>query len=78
MQYLKAEKQATQYYFQVVLDENAEIQEVREYIYAINAPEGLTEAEYVESMRTEIPLLVQDELNRIAQVVNPPIPLVGF
>lgn len=78
MQYLKAEKQENQYYFQVVLDETSADPQIREYTFLPVPPAGLTETEYVDSMRREIPLLVQDELARIAQSNVQPIPLEGF
>jgi hypothetical protein len=78
MQYLRAEKQVDQYYFQVLLDETSQNPQIREYTFLPNPPEGLTETEYVDSMKREIPLLVADELQRINAAIQPTTPLEGF
>jgi hypothetical protein len=77
MTYLTAEKQATQYFFRVQMDENPE--NVREFAWGLTPPEGQTETVYLANIKREIGLLVADELSRmnpaLAEVATP---LAGF
>ena len=85
MKYLKAEKQANQYYFQVHMDET-KIQEdgtpdpvyVREYVWGIQPPEGQTDAVYLANIKRQIELLVADELARMETPAPATTPLTGF
>lgn len=85
MKYLIAEKQATQYFFLVHMDETKTLEDgspdpayVREYTWGIEPPEGQTEQEYLANIKREIGLLVEDELARMTAPVPAPQPLVGF
>lgn len=85
MKYLKAEKQATQYYFQVHMDETKTFSDgtpdptyVREYCWCIIPPKKQTETEYLSNIKREIGLLVADELARMANPISTPTPLAGF
>jgi hypothetical protein len=72
MVYLIEEKQATEYYFLVHMDETKKLADgspdpvyVREYRWGINPPPGQTEAEYLANIKNEISLLVADELSHM-------------
>ena len=85
LKYLKAEKQANQYYFQVHMDETKNLPDgtpdpayVREYSWAIQPPEGQTDTVYLASIKREIGLFVADELTRMATPAPIPTPLAGF
>jgi len=81
MQFLKAEEQATQFYFVVLLDES-KLQEdgspdpayVREYAWPKTPPVGVSKTDYIASMKREMQLLAEIELAALA----PAIPLSGF
>lgn len=76
LKYLTAEKQPTQYFFRVQLDENPE--NVREYAWGLTPPEGQTETQYLDNIKREISLLVTDELSRINAPTPAPTSLPGF
>lgn len=76
MTYLTAEKQATQYFFRVQMDDNPE--NVREFAWGLTPPEGQTDAEYIANIKREIGLLVDDELARMTAPSTEATPLVGF
>ena len=85
MKFLIAEKQPSQYYFQVHMDETKTLSDatpdpnfVREYAWGIQPPEGQTKQEYLASIKREIGLLVADELTRMATPAPTPTPLVEF
>lgn len=86
MKYLKAEKQTNQYYFQVHMDETR-VQEdgtpdhtyAREYVWGIQPPKGQTDAVYLASIKSQIGLLVANELAKMSTPYTPtPTPLAGF
>lgn len=77
MTYLTAEKQATQYFFCVQLDNSPE--NVREFSWGLKPPEGQTDAQYIASIKREIGLLVADELSRMnPQTAPESTQLAGF
>jgi len=85
MKFLKAEKQPTQYYFQVWMDETKKQSDgtpgpayVGEYAWGIQPPEGQTDTDYLASIKREIGLLVADELTGMATPAPTPAPLAGF
>lgn len=94
MKYLKAEKQTSQYYFQVHMDETKNLPDgmpdpvyVRDYSYVLlskldgtfDNTKGFTnEDDYEAMMKREIGLLVADELVGMATPTPIPTPLVGF
>ena len=85
MKFLKAEKQPTQYYFQVWMDETKKQSDgtpdpayVREYEWGIQPPEGQTDTVYLASIKREIGLLVADELVRLSTPAPTQTPLAGF
>lgn len=83
---LTAEMQATQYYFKYTLDDTKmqedgtpDLAYIREWTYGIVTPEGLTDADYVDMMKRELPLLAQAELDAMnPQPAQAPTPLAGF
>ena len=85
MEYLKAEQQQNQYYFQVWMDTTKKLNDgitpdpnyVREYIWTLTPPQGQTATQYIENIKSEIGLLVQDELNLMSSTPSP-TPLAGF
>lgn len=85
IQYLTAEKQATQYYFKVLIDDTKQGNQdyIREWTYALlsDYTDGgyVDETAYIAMIRNEIPLLAQDELDKMnPQPIQSPIPLDGF
>ena len=84
VQYLTAEKQATGFYFKVLMDDTQKqadgtpkLEFVREYVWAIQPPAGQTEPQYLTNIKAEITNLVNYELAQM-QLVPAPIPLTGF
>jgi hypothetical protein len=87
MKYLTAEKQTTQYYFLVHTDEAKTLEDgtpdpsyVKEYSYGLDY-EGLgyaNENAYLDMIKREIGLLVDDELSRMNTPAPAPTPLAGF
>jgi hypothetical protein len=79
MEYLTAEKQASQFYFKILIDEvQPETPEnVREYQWCLTPPDGQTETVYLTNIKNEITLLVEDELKRMTPPPAP-TPLAGF
>ncbi|WP_407310488.1 hypothetical protein [Desulfosporosinus sp. SB140] len=86
MQYLTAEQQPTQYYFQVWMDsaktlagsKTPDPNYVREYCWTLIPPEGQTATQYLANIKNEITLLVQAELASMANPVQSVTPLTGF
>lgn len=85
LKYLKAEKQTSQYFFQVQIDDTKKLTDgtpdpayVREYSWYVTPPIGQTEADYLTNIKREIGLLVTDELSRILNLKTIPTPLTGF
>lgn len=86
MRYLKAVKEAQRYYFLVHIDETKNLKEgspdpvfVREYEWSTLPPDGVTEEQYLASVKREMELLVQNELESIAAQKDPvTTKLAGF
>lgn len=87
VKYLKAEKQETQYYFLVLIDETKYVEGgeqdptyVREYSWSLYPPEGQTTQEYLDNIKREIQALADWELSQMAQQEQPQEPeaLEGF
>lgn len=86
MKYLKAVKETQRYYFLVHIDEKKKLEGgspdpafVREYEWSTIPPDGVTEEQYLASVKREMELLVQNELESIAAQKDPvTTKLAGF
>lgn len=85
MKYLTAEKQPTQYYFRVNMDETKKLEDgspdpiyVREFVWGLKPPEGQTEPQYLDNIKREIGLLVGVELDRMNETPPTSTILSGF
>lgn len=74
VKYLKAEKQATQYYFLVLIDDTKMLEDgspnpvyIREYSWSLYPPEEQTTQEYLDSIKSEIQALADWELSQMLQ-----------
>lgn len=84
MKYLIAEKQVTQYFFRVHMDETKILDDdspdpnyIRDFSWCLTPPDDQTETEYLEAIKREIALLVQVELDALTSQPAP-TPLPGF
>jgi len=87
VKYLKAEKQATQYYFLVLIDDTKYLEGgtpdpiyVREYSWSLYPPEGVTTSQYLTNIKVEIQAFADWELSQMQPEEQPeePEPLEGF
>jgi len=86
MKYLKAVKEPHRYYFLVHIDETKNLKDgspdpvfVREYEWSTLLPDGVAEEQYLASVKREMELLVQKELESIVAQEDPVITnLAGF
>lgn len=85
MKYLIAEKQQSQYFFRVHMNETKVSQDgspnpdyVREYSWSLTPPDGQTEVQYLDNIKIEISLLVEYELVQMIPQPEAPTPLEGF
>lgn len=85
MKYLVAEKQQTQYFFRVHMDESKTLEDtspdptyVCKFTWGLTPPEGQTVTEYLENIKREIGLLVDLELTKLNQPISESTLLSGF
>lgn len=82
---LIAEQQTNQFYFKYTLDDTKLALDgtpapeyIREWSYAPQPPEGMSEADYIAMMKRELPLLAQSELDAMQTPAPAPTTLSGF